>query len=106
MHLQEACQKHDMVIVEKNKIIVIFSEKNKMFLMAGEKIMYSLSGPYLDVQNVRKNRMIAQSANTNYLSILESSRSHARDGHARIALVLPAHEYVNGDDCRWPLQRR
>ena len=38
-------------ILEKIKIL-IFSEKNKMLWKN-----YSLSGPYLHVQNVRKNKM-------------------------------------------------
>ena len=43
--------------MEKNKLILIFSEKNKMLLIFGEKrISCSLSGRYLYEQNVRTKR--------------------------------------------------
>ena len=49
-----------MFILEKNKIVLIFSEKNKMLLTQRKKEeSYSLAGPYLHVQNVRKNKIIA-----------------------------------------------
>ena len=43
-------------------MILIFSEKNKMFLMASEKKVIHF-GPYLSVQNMKKNQMIEQNVN-------------------------------------------
>ena len=61
----ENCILKFRVIFEKKSLI--FSEKKLIFLIYSEsKTNYSLSGPYLNEQNVRK-KLIVQSARKNYL---------------------------------------